>query len=167
MNFQCSWDNTTTGITVSVSIFLIALIAFSFFFVRKYERPKYQRIILIIVAVVIVASTITSILFVPLNVSVQNQSLVIRQLKGNTVIAAEDIKEIRRCTEADTKNSTKVFGSDGLWGYLGIFRNKQLGKHQIYVTNRSNRILVKTNKETIIFNCDQPDELVRFIETIR
>lgn len=166
MNFQCSWDGTVIGITISVSILLLAIFIACFFVVRKHEKPKYQMIILIIVFVGVLACITVSGLYTPLNVSIQNQSISIHQLKGNTVIPITDIKEIRRCTEFDTKNSTKVFGDDGFFGNLGIFNNSQLGKYTIYVTNHSNRILVKTNTETIIFSCDNPDELINIVNTM-
>jgi hypothetical protein len=41
----------------------------------------------------IVTCTITSVLFIPLSVSVHNQFIVIHQLKGDAVIKTEDIKE--------------------------------------------------------------------------
>jgi hypothetical protein len=166
MNFQCSWDSSILGLTISVCVFLLVLFIIAFFVVKKRESPKYQMIVLIIVIIGFIAGIVVSGLFIPMEVSAQNQSIRIHQLKGDAIIPVKDIEEIRRCTEADTRNSKKVFGSDGLFGYLGIFQNTQLGKYQMYVTNSSNRILVKTNTETIIFSCDHPDELINIIDTM-
>ncbi|GHT87596.1 hypothetical protein FACS189474_0780 [Bacteroidia bacterium] len=166
MNFQCSWDGTVIGITISVIILLVALFIACFFAVKKHEKPKYQMIILIIVVIGTLVCMGVSGLYTPLNVSIQNQSISIHQLKGNTIIPIADIQEIRRCTEFDTKNSRKTFGGDGFFGDLGIFNNAQLGKYKMYVTNHSDRILVKTNEETIIFSCDNPDELINIINTM-
>jgi hypothetical protein len=93
-----------------------------------------------------------------LSISVKDESIYINQLKGNIVIPIKDIKEIRRCTKLDTENSVRKFGSGGFWGYIGIFENTQLGKYQMYVTNYSNTILIKTDKGIFVISCNKPDD---------
>ncbi|MDR0541013.1 MAG: PH domain-containing protein [Dysgonamonadaceae bacterium] len=60
-------------------------------------------------------------------------------------------------------HSRRVFGSGGAFGYLGKFNNTELGDCQMYVTDASKKVLIKTSNETLVFSCDKPDEFIHFL----
>ena len=103
-------------------------------------------------------------LFLPLQVTVTNNEICINRGIGNVSIKTIDIREIRRTSTSYTQNSIRTFGSGGLWGFLGKFKNSGLGDYTMYVTNTSNMITVKTKNDVFIFSCDHPDEIVDYIE---
>jgi hypothetical protein len=136
----------------------------------RYYQREGRRLPVIFTGIGIlffIAIIIWSALPAPLNVSIKNESIHIHRLKGDIVIPIEKIVEIDRADDSDTKNSTRKFGSGGAFGYLGKFRNAQLGNYQMYVTNASQGVIVKTTDETLVFSCDKPDEIVNYIQTKR
>jgi hypothetical protein len=169
MNIHCSWDTTVISITIVSVLILLGAILMLAVKMRYYKREnrKFPVVFTGIGILVFTAVILGSALFVPINVSVDNEKLHIHRLKGDIVIPIEKIEEIRRADDSDTKNSTRTFGSGGAFGYLGKFRNANLGNYQMYVTNTSQGVIVKTNDETLVFSCDRPDEIINYIQTKR
>ncbi|MDR1436620.1 MAG: PH domain-containing protein, partial [Candidatus Symbiothrix sp.] len=94
-------------------------------------------------------------------------SVQIHQIKGGIAIPLEAIKEIRLCDDSDTKASIRKFGSGGAFGYLGKFENEQSGNYQMYVTDASKEVIVKTADNVIVFSCEKPEELIRCVSLMR
>ena len=63
-----------------------------------------------------------------------------------------------------TGNSIRTSASGGFFGFLGKFRNESLGNYQMYVTNKSQSVLVKYDGQTIVFSCEKHEELIDFVK---
>jgi hypothetical protein len=169
MIFQCSWDTTVISITLITTAILLAVIIALFVKMIRYRKEKRNvpALFCLLGVLLFISADIVSALFCPQKVSIENEAIRIHRIKGDIVIPVEKIEEIRLCNDSDTKNSKRTFGSGGAWGYLGKFNNRQLGNYQMYVTDLSKKILVKTTDENLIFSCDKPDEMVSRIQKMR
>jgi hypothetical protein len=106
---------------------------------------------------------IITLFYLPLKIFVDDENIYIDQVKGKITIRAKNITEIRRYTEADSKNTIRTFASGGLFGYLGKFENPQIGNFQMYATDTENRILIRTDNKTYVISCNSPDVLIEAI----
>jgi hypothetical protein len=166
MNFQCPWD--TTVISITAIDFVVVLLVIIIFLVKmiRYKRngEKLYAWGCLLGSVLLIIVLFFPALYTPTSVSVKNETIRIHRMKGDIVIPFDEIAEIRRVNNSDTKNGRREFGSGGHFGYLGKFSSPQLGKYQMYATNASKRILVKNKKgEPLIFSCDRPDELMSLL----
>ncbi|MDR3218417.1 MAG: PH domain-containing protein [Dysgonamonadaceae bacterium] len=160
----CTWDKTVILTTIIVSAVILAIAIASLIALKKSQkRDGYSSFAKFVLSVVICIAMFTSFLFTPLSITVQDGLVQVKQIKGNLNIPVKEIKEIRLCTQSDTKNGRRTFGSGGYFGYLGKFRSAQLGAYQMYATNRSKKFLIKTNESTYVFSCDEPDQIIDYI----
>lgn len=162
MNFHCSWDTNVFIITLLSVVVILGVIVMMVLKLRHYkqERQLLPLCLLSLGILFLIGVLIFSVLVCPLKVSVDKEAIRIHRMIGNVVIPIETIEEIRLCNDSDAKAGDRKWGSGGAFGYLGKFHNTQLGDYQMYVTNTSKKILVKTSDKTIVFSCDQPEKLI-------
>lgn len=57
-----------------------------------------------------------------------------------------------------------TMGVGGLFGIYGDFRNDEIGRFRMSVTNMNNTILIVTKTKKYVVSCDEPDKLYSAIE---
>ena len=86
----------------------------------------------------------------------------VRKLIGEFSIELDQVAEIEAYDEKEL--NLRLFGSGGFLGYLGIFRNKSLGKYMAYVGDYSQAFWVKTKSgKCYMFSCENRDLLLSAI----
>ncbi|WP_316799608.1 PH domain-containing protein [Pedobacter frigidisoli] len=98
------------------------------------------------VLLLFVLTVIGSYLYSTRKYSVTGDTLVIHRLMGNRVIKLADITEIRFIDSTDFSGTIRTFGNGGLFGYYGKFYNTKIGSMTWYVTQKKNRILLRTQQ---------------------
>jgi hypothetical protein len=165
--FVCNWGKTPIIITIVVVLLILFVSLKLIALIKHYlNRGKNRLLILSFITLSflpLVALVVTSC-YLPLKVSVNNESIYIDQIKGGITIHTKTITEIRRYTAEDSKSTIRTFASGGLFGYLGKFKNPQIGDFQMYATDAENRILIRTGNEIYVISCNNPDML---IETVK
>ena len=166
MIFNCSWDTTVSLITCGyLFILLIVIVGLAIPLVCHIKAKQILSVTLLVLGILLVVGVLlVPAIATPCRVSVENKTLTIHRVQKNIVISIENIEEIRLCNDTDTHKSKRTFGSGGAFGYLGKFSNKQLGDYLMYVTDRSQRILLKSDDKFLIFSCDHPEQLVDLIK---
>ncbi len=96
----------------------------------------------------------------PQRYSVLDRAIVIERLIGNVRIPLDALSEVRAAAPDDIRGNIRLFGSGGLFGYYGLFRNSKLGKSSWYVTNRGKIVVVVTQNKTALFSPDDPEGFV-------
>lgn len=127
MQFRVSYDATTKVVTAAVFILFLTIAASS-------GSPVAAGFC----ALVLLAAYAWS----PTGYEIANGNVVIHRLIGNVEIPVSGIREIRIATRDDLRSSMRIFGSGGLFGYYGLFRNSKLGDSNWYVTDRSRAIVL-------------------------
>ena len=131
------------------------------FFVADYRLNRLQNVSpMFFVSFVLIATMIAMYMYRPKGIVVTNDALIIdRQVKPVT-IQYSDIKSVKQVTN-ELKGSIRTFGNGGLFGYIGKYYNRNIGKMTWYCTQRKNFVLVELNdKRNIIITPDHPQDLL-------
>jgi hypothetical protein len=97
----------------------------------------------------------------PVKIKLDDEKIFVNQVKSGFSIPYNEIMEIRNYSKHDNQNTIRVFGSGGVFGYIGKFENPQIGNIQMYVTDSSNRILIQTSKgENYVISCKNPNVFI-------
>lgn len=105
--------------------------------------------------------------FMPLSISLDNESLNInRPLKIKSISLAE-IADVKLC--APTMGAKRICGSGGWFGWYGWFSDKDLGKYFAYYGKASDCFLValKNGKKYMLGCKDAPEMVKAIIDRIR
>ncbi|MDR3286056.1 MAG: PH domain-containing protein [Prevotellaceae bacterium] len=166
--FICSWDKTALIITI-LTIVIVAVVSVALI-VRLTGRYKLKGknhglvLSILIIAYLLPVILILPFLYMPTKISVDDKNLIVNQIKGKIEIPINEILEIRAIKTGDLSNNIRTFGSGGLFGYLGKFENPQFGNYQMYVVNKKNLFVLKTqNGKIYVFSCKNPEKLIQVI----
>lgn len=159
ISFTCPWS---LGVTVITTIIIIILVA-STYFIWTDDFPSSMLWLKYTLIVVFIATIIGGLGYMPIRLTIENDKIILRRLFGTINIPIKDIIEIKAIENSETAFSIRTFGSGGLFGYLGKFKNKKLGSYTMYATNVNELILIRTDRKTYVFSCKNRDE---FIESL-
>ena len=148
MRFQASYDTTTKLISAAVFIMFLGIAVDTSSLIAEG-----------ILAVIFLAAYAWS----PTSYEITDGNVVIRRLIGNIRIPVAGIREVRIATRDDLSSSMRVFGSGGLFGYYGLFRNSTLGESNWYVTDRGNAVVLSGDSGIAIVS---PDDQAGFIAAL-
>ena len=155
MEYKASLDTlgkilTITGIIIFIFQFKIRAILIS---------NGNEKITLIHTGAVIFLGTILLFcyLYSVRGYGLTDDQLIIRRPYKDRIINLSDIAEVRPVQGHEFKGTIRTFGNGGFFGYYGWYYNTTLGKMHWYVTQRQNRILIRTTVgEKIIISPNDP-----------
>lgn len=163
ISFTCPWS---LGVTVITTIIIIILVA-STYFIWTDDFPSSMLWLKYTLIVVFIATIIGGLGYMPIRLTIENDKIILRRLFGTINIPIKDIIEIKAIENSETAFSIRTFGSGGLFGYLGKFKNKKLGSYTMYATNVNELILIRTDRKTYVFSCKNRDEFIEPIKYIK
>lgn len=159
-SFTCPWS---LGVTVITTIIIIILVA-STYFIWTDDFPSSMLWLKYTLIVVFIATIIGGLGYMPIRLTIENDKIILHRLFGAINIPVKDIIEIKAITNSETAFSIRIFGSGGLFGYLGKFKNPKLGSYTMYATNMNELIFIRTCRKKYVFSCKNRDE---FIESVK
>jgi len=148
MSFRASYDTTTKAISAAVFILFLMIAADTRSLITEGTF-----------ALLFLAAYAWS----PVGYEIADGNVVIRRLIGNVRIPVSGIREVKIATRDDLSGSLRLFGSGGLFGYYGLFRNSTLGTSNWYVTDRSHAVVLTGDSGTVIVS---PDDSAGFIAAL-
>jgi hypothetical protein len=167
--FKASMDSLTKGLTIGVSILLLVSGFIPFSSINEFQFSD----LIIPSAVYIMPFSLIIILVLtyglsPKGYAFHDRKLVIYRPFHNKFYTTEDILHISIVDRKELKNSLRVFGVGGLFGYFGLFRNSRYGTMIWYATRRDRFVVIeRSNGRTIVLTPDDPDSFVsEFNQTI-
>lgn len=160
ISFACPWS---LGVTLITTIIIIILAA-STYFIWADDFPSSMLWLKYTLIIVFITTIIGGLGYMPIRLSIKNDKIILHRLFGAINIPIKDIIEIKAIENSETAFSIRVFGSGGLFGYLGKFKNKKLGYYSMYATDINELILIRTDRKTYVFSCRNRDE---FIESVK
>jgi hypothetical protein len=99
--------------------------------------------------------------FSPKSYEINDNDLVINRLFKNVIIHRSQILNVSKLENKKLSWSIRTFASGGLFGYFGIFWNKEFGNMTWYATKKDKAImLITSNSKKIILT---PDDIDQFI----
>ena len=90
--------------------------------------------------------------------------LVIDRKFKPITIPLMDITEARLFADEELKWVFKLGGSEGFYGYFGLFWSKKLGKFKMYATRKKNLVMVRTAKMLYALS---PEDTEDFLTTLK
>jgi hypothetical protein len=161
MFFKATLDRATNLISAAVALLLLA-IPYILTSASNGDIPAPLLLLITLVNIIILGA---AYLFSTKGYSVDNQHFIIHKPFSKTKIERNQIESVSQVEPAAVRLSIRLFGSSGLFGYYGLFRNKTLGNYTAYGTQRQNYILltIKNNKKIIV----TPDDPEGLIEALR
>ena len=160
ISFPCTWSMGVTAITAITIIILVA----STYFIWTDDFPSSMLWLKYTLIVVFIATIIGGLGYMPIRLTIGNDKIILHRLFGAINIPIKDIIAIKAIPNSETAFSIRIFGSGGLFGYLGKFKNKKLGNYTMYATDINELILIRTDRKTYVFSCRNRDE---FIESVK
>lgn len=160
ISFPCTWS---IGVTVITAIIVIILVA-STYFIWTDDFPLSMLWLKYTLIVVFIATIIGGLGYMPIRLTIENDKIILHRLFGTINIPIKNIIEIKAIPKSETAFSIRIFGSGGLFGYLGKFKNKKLGSYTMYATNLNELVLIRTDRKAYVFSCRNRDE---YIESIK
>jgi len=138
--FKVHFSNTTKVIsTISILIFLLA----SGFIV--YEIQNNNQISLSVKSIILIAplSILLTYLFMPKQYEINENELVIHRKIGNLKIVLNEITNIEKIEQYTQLGFViRLFGSGGLFGWLGIFYSGKYGIFKMYAGAASPLLMI-------------------------
>ena len=107
-----------------------------------------------------------SALFMVRSYTVSGKQLVIHRPGWTTEYDINQLKEIT-INRNVISGSWRMFGIGGLFGYIGSFRNDELGNFKAYATHRHNCVVLKFSTQTIVVTPDTPESFAQAVQSVR
>ena len=163
ISFTCPWS---LGVTVITTIIIIILIA-STYFIWTDDFPSSMLWFKYTLIVVFIVTIIGGLGYMPIRLTIENDKIILYRLFGAINIPIKDIIEIKAIPKSETAFSIRIFGSGGLFGYLGRFKNPKLGSYTMYATNMNKLIFIRTSRKKYVFSCKNKDEFIESVKHIK
>ncbi|MCD6062347.1 MAG: hypothetical protein K0R82_258 [Flavipsychrobacter sp.] len=155
--FSAKWDNMNMLITGSVLLLTAGLIVYYFIDPQAHEKH------LIAVAILLIAELFTW-LSSPTKYTTDETQIIAHRRGDNLNITYSSIEKIERIYKGTLGFGIRLFGSGGLFGYLGIFTYPTTGRVNMVCTNKATMVLITTKKGKTMLSPDDPEV---FIESIQ
>jgi hypothetical protein len=161
MESNAKWDGFTKVITLFVLSFFAVLV---FKILRNFQlqlENESFRINLVILLVVVIAAVY---LFSIKKYRLTDNALEIVRVLNTKTVPLSSLKEVRVVTNTEMAWTIRLFGSGGLFGFIGFFWNFKHKFISVYSTRMTRLVLITTteNKKLII----SPEDFA-FVEALQ
>ena len=158
--------NSDSKVIIITTIVLI-VISFAIFALFKSLPHKNLSILRAVyfISIFIILVPLYFIFKMPTKISVSETEVRIHYIVSDKKIDIDGIKSVNLYQFRKNDRPIRIIGSGGLFGYIGHFKNDELGDFYMYVKNIDNMVLIKTNKEPIIISCKNPEDFVSLFDT--
>jgi len=163
MFFEAPWDRNLRHITV-LFLALLALEAFALITLFNHTLQPREALFYSVMVLLFNGSLVFLFSLYAPRGYVVNETYVIVQRKTRPVrIALRRIRSVSRLDKKDFTPSVHIFGTRGLFGYYGIFKNRKLGRYELIGTDRDRGVLVEADRKYVL----TPHQPEVFIEVVR
>ncbi len=158
MIFKASLDKFSFRISyVYIPIAALGIIANIYLILKKNPGSISVQTGVFFAMLFFILIEISSYLFRTSQYELKENAIYINRPIGNVIIPLSSVKDIYMVDEKDMKWTIRMFGSGGLFGYYGLFYNREQGRMTWYATQRRNYVMLITKRgKKIILT---PDDL--------
>lgn len=155
------------GFNWSVEVIVITLLTVVLVFgiiISFYSRwPANLSLLKYVLTIVILLIIIIPAVYSPIHLSINDEKIVIKRIVRNIEIDLRNVYSVTIISNREISNSIRTFGSGGLFGYLGQFKNNLIGSYTMYATEKQNLIYINTSKGKYVFSCSKPHEFIELV----
>jgi hypothetical protein len=154
--FSAPWSVSLKVLTVFTCILPLATTAVGVALLPE-NAPALARAVLVIIPP---ALLIASLPFAILGYVLRDGELVIERLGWCNRINLKSV--VSATVDPDAmRGSIRIFGSGGLFGFFGWFRNGRLGVYHAYCTDLKRNVVLKLADRTIVISPDDPNRFTQ------
>ena len=166
--YKASMDTVTKGLTIGVSILLLLSGFIPFLSNNEFRFPELIHPSLVyVMPFSLIIILILTYGFSPKGYAIEDRQLVIYRPFQNKYYSTENILKVSMIDRKELKNSLRIFGVGGLFGYFGLFRNSRYGTMIWYATRRDQFVVIeRSNGKVIVLTPDDPNSFVSEYEQI-
>lgn len=152
-----------SGVVWAITIVTLIVLAGAGFYIASLNWPTVMLWLKYLLTIVLLTTVIVGVGYMPIRLRANDEKISVRRLIGSLEIPLNKVVETRRISKSCIDGSIRTFGSGGLFGFLGRFKNGRLGNYTMYATELNNLILVQTSSKKYVFSCSRPQEFVEFV----
>ncbi|WKD51196.1 PH domain-containing protein [Microbulbifer spongiae] len=95
--------------------------------------------------------------------TIRNNILLILRPGWKTAIPLDGLTEAQANPSA-MQGSVRLFGNGGLFGYIGLFQNKALGRYRAFATNHDKAVVLRFPTRTLVVTPDRPEQMAELLQ---
>jgi hypothetical protein len=146
--FNIKWSLTVKLLTIAV---LLIAVYGEYLLIKPlfYSLDWMKFFFSLLLPAVIIYCAMNS----PLSVEINDNSLTVHKIIGRNVFYYNQIKQIGQYKPNGSE--IRIFGSGGFLGYIGKFKNSEIGTYQSYAGDFGQAILIQTKDENnFVISCE-------------
>ena len=152
-----------SNIVIIITPIAVALILFATYHFTTSLLNHFNWLELLL-AVFLFAIILYFFLESPRYITLTDSHLILKKMFGNLVINLGEIEEIRPYSASSF--NYRLLGSGGLFGFIGVFQNKEVGKYRAYVGDYKQAFIVETkNKKNFVLSCENCAEVINIVKS--
>lgn len=160
MEFEAKLDRHVQMLTVLSIVILGGIYLFMMVNSRCISGGKNLYFLFLILALLL------PYIFAPRKFIVNSDGIGIKRIAGTVLIPWGSIKSVKRHKNISFgKGVITIFGSQGLYGYFGLFRIKNIGKVYAYLTSIKDCVLIETKSKKYLLSPYPVDEFLYTIQS--
>jgi len=152
--FRAPWGTTTIAVTGLTCILFVGIVLLALWIGQRVNTSVMVLLVVLPVAVLLVAA-----IFSVRGYAIAGQTLQIQRLGWITSISLTELQSAEVIPSA-MRNSLRTWGNGGLFGFVGRFRNAELGPYQAFATDLERTVVLTFPTRKIVLSPENPDEFV-------
>ena len=159
INVHWSWWVRIT--TVVVTLAFLGLLNYS---LNKFmiDSDDYEALLISVTVFILYGVFMIN---APISVRLTTQYFELKKIVGSIRIEYAAISYIGHYTP--TLSDMKMFSSGGLWGFVGVFRNSDIGSYNAFIGDMQQSFLIKTVEGRVyVFSVEDVDNLITSIKRV-
>ncbi|WP_226664848.1 PH domain-containing protein [Microbulbifer aggregans] len=157
--FTAPWSRQLKWLT-SITCFFLVGVSIAMQLNAQENPPLMYRIGIVLPLIVL----FTAALFAIRGYRVEHDQLLILRPGWRSRIPLSDFQSAEFTPNA-MAGSIRLFGNGGLFGFIGLFRNNELGRYRAFVTDTSRTVVIRHGASTVVISPDDPERLVRSLNS--
>ncbi len=161
--YECTQSKGVKWSTILcfIVVFIVLLIEIYLF------TEQGNSIEAIIITSVLLIVSFSSFMVFPLYIISDDEGIGIRTLLRTIRIPYQNIDRIERLSRGERlfgiKDAIRIFGVGGVFGFIGLFRMKEIGNFWSYITDEKKAFIIyRTNGLPIAISVSDPDEFLPY-----
>ena len=159
--FKVRWSWWVRITTVVVTVALLGLLNYS---LNKFmiDNDDYEALLISLTIFILYGVFMIN---APISVRLTTQYFELKKVVGRIRIEYAAISYIGRYRP--TLSDMKMFGSGGLWGFVGVFRNSDIGSYSAFIGDMQQSFLIRTVEGRVyVFSVEDVDDLIASIKRV-
>ncbi|RNC64885.1 PH domain-containing protein [Proteiniphilum sp. X52] len=153
------WSSSVWAVTIVTLVF----IAGGAFYVLSIKWPTAMLWLKYLMMIVFLITVIIGMIYAPIRLEATDKKITLKMVFSSREIPLSEVTKVIRISKSDIDSSIRTFGSGGLFGYLGRFKNDKLGSYNMYATELNNLVLVCTTNKKYVFSCSRSNEFIEYV----